>query len=330
MDTLDIFKFLIWIQQQQYTKHQMEKKGLSRKASHAGSWYTDDSEDLRELLAVALSAAEKKSPATGLVKLVIGPHAGYAYSAKTAAWAYKCIDPIKYKRVILLGPSHHAPMNWCALSKCAIYETPLGNIEVDTEGIEKLSKIEGFQLMSLKQDEAEHSLEMHLPFIRHVFGKAPIKLIPIMVGNIGPDKEKYYGEVLAGYMKDDETLFIASSDFCHWGMNFDYFYYKKEDGQIFESIEKLDRRGMEIIEKNDPEGFNKYLEETENTICGRHPISITLNAVKAAGGKYETKFVHYSQSNKVKQMTEFSVSYAAAYSAKLPQNWLLLGLRLCV
>lgn len=26
----------------------------------------------------------------------------------------------------------------------------------------------------------------------------------------------------------------------------------------------------------DSEGFSKYLEETQNTICGRHPIAILL------------------------------------------------------
>ena len=296
----------------------MEKKTLTRQASHAGSWYTDDSEDLRNFLSTCLASAEAKFTGPGLIKLIIGPHAGYSFSAKTAAWAYKNVDPSKYKRVILLGPSHHSPIDCCVLTKCTAYETPLGNIEIDTEGVGKLVKTEGFKYMSLKQDEEEHSLEMHIPFIKLVFGKTPIKLIPIMVGSIDFKKEQKYGKALVDYMKDDETLFIASSDFCHWGMNYDYFYYKKEDGQIFECIEKLDRRGMALIEKNDPEGFHAYFEETENTICGRHPIAIMINAIKEAGWKHETKFVHYSQSDKVKQASEFSVSYAAAYSAKIP------------
>lgn len=32
---------------------------------------------------------------------------------------------------------------------------------------------------------------------------------------------------------------------------FDYTYYKKEDGAIYQSIEKLDKAGAEFIEKHD-------------------------------------------------------------------------------
>lgn len=43
-----------------------------------------------------------------------------------------------------------------------------------------------------------------------------IKIIPIMVGSISERKERMYGELLAKYLVDPQTLFIVSSDFCHW------------------------------------------------------------------------------------------------------------------
>lgn len=48
-------------------------------------------------------------------------------------------------------------------------------------------------------------------------------------------------------------------------------------GAIHKSIEALDRMGMEIIETGDPDAFKQYLQEYENTICGRHPISVFLH-----------------------------------------------------
>lgn len=59
--------------------------------------------------------------------------------------------------------------------------------------------------------------------------------------------------------------------------SFQYTYYNKDDGEVYQSIEKLDKRGMELIEKHDTKGFQKYLDETDNTICGRNPILILLN-----------------------------------------------------
>jgi len=48
---------------------------------------------------------------------LIGPHAGFAYSGPTAAWAYINVDPRLYDRVVLLGPSHHAYLgDRCALT----------------------------------------------------------------------------------------------------------------------------------------------------------------------------------------------------------------------
>jgi len=65
------------------------------------------------------------------LKAIIGPHAGYAYSGPCAAWSYINIDPTKYSRVFLLGPAHHTYTDGCALSKCSVFETPLGDIEID-------------------------------------------------------------------------------------------------------------------------------------------------------------------------------------------------------
>lgn len=56
-------------------------------------------------------------------------------------------------------------------------------------------------------------------------------------------------------------------------------HYDKKHGAIHKSIEVLDRMGMDIIETGDPDSFKQYLSETDNTICGRHPISVFLHVI---------------------------------------------------
>lgn len=63
---------------------------------------------------------------------------------------------------------------------------------------------------------------------------------------------------------------------------FNYTYYDKKHGPIYKSIEALDRMGMEIIETGDADVFKRYLSEFDNTICGRHPISVFLHVRFAA------------------------------------------------
>lgn len=54
-------------------------------------------------------------------------------------------------------------------------------------------------------------------------------------------------------------------------------HFDKKHGAIHKSIEALDKMGMDIIETGDPEAFEQYLLEFDNTICGRHPISVFLH-----------------------------------------------------
>ena len=57
--------------------------------------------------------------------------------------------------------------------------------------------------------------------------------------------------VLAPYIKDPKTVFVISSDFCHWGSNFEYTPYDPSKGEIWESISAMDHEGAELIESQD-------------------------------------------------------------------------------
>ncbi|XP_058115709.1 uncharacterized protein LOC131258410 [Magnolia sinica] len=281
-----------------------------REAAHAGSWYIKDpiklGQDLDEWLR-----------ATGLAKCpdvrgVIAPHAGYSYSGRCAAYAFANIDPAQISRVFLLGPSHHYYTPKCALSKATTYKTPLGDLPIDLEVNEELWGTGKFELMDLEVDEAEHSMEMHLPYLAKVFHGTPVKIVPILVGALNSENEAMYGRLLAKYVDDPQNFFSVSSDFCHWGTRFNYLHYEKKYGEIYKSIEALDRMGMEIIETGDADAFKKYLSKFENTICGRHPISVFLHMQRNCSTKIKINFVRYEQSSKCKSTRDSSVSYASA------------------
>ena len=102
---------------------------------------------------------------------------------------------------------------------------------------------------------------MHAPYVKKIFGDHDIKLIPIVIGSVSYKKEQEFGKILSDYFKDDETLFIISSDFCHWGDSFDYMPIgedKKEPVSTF--IERMDKEGMDAIEQQDSKRFNDYLK----------------------------------------------------------------------
>ncbi|CAO1628993.1 unnamed protein product [Parajaminaea phylloscopi] len=314
-----------------------------RRASHAGSWYTDDGAELNGQLDHWLETVASAEPVLGRRKAIIAPHAGYSYSGPTAAYAYKQIPERsdEIRRVFLLGPSHHYYLDGCALSNCSEYATPIGSLPVDRQLTQELYATGEFEYMSRKTDEDEHSLEMHAPYIRKVF-HPEITLVPILVGSISTSTEAHYGALLAPYLADPANFFVISSDFCHWGSRFSYTFYRpspsanplhlssrnapNKDTPIHQSIRDLDHEGMDCIVVDGPSGktarqsrddFAAYLRRTKNTICGRHPIGVLLGAMahlEEDGAVRETRcrFTQYQQSSACLSVRDSSVSYASA------------------
>lgn len=210
----------------------------------------------------------------------------------------------------MLGPSHHVYTNKCMLSKMNEYETPIGNIKLDRKVINELYATNLFEMMSKDVDEDEHSIEMQLPYIAKMMEGADYTLVPVMVGSISSSSEEEYGKIFAKYFDDPSNFFVISSDFCHWGKRFSYTYYEPNDGKIYESIEKLDRMGMDAIISQDTDKWYPYLKKYKNTICGRHPIGVFLQSLKYSNTKVEIEFVYYAQSSQCVDRSDSSVSYA--------------------
>mmetsp|Transcript_33027 Transcript_33027/g.78242 ORF Transcript_33027/g.78242 Transcript_33027/m.78242 type:complete len:299 (+) Transcript_33027:216-1112(+) len=288
----------------------------ARAASHAGSWYSANKTELDRQLSKWL---QDVTPSSHLLpsRAVIAPHAGYSYSGPTAAHAYRHLDPTRINRIFILGPSHHYHLTGCAISGHASCETPLGDLSVDRSANQELMSTGMFEVMSERVDSEEHSIEMHLPYIYKVMEGAPhpYTIVPVMVGNLSPEKERQYGVLFSKYMEDAGTFFVVSSDFCHWGNRFSFTHYDPAHGEIFQSIENLDKAGMEIIESQSPEAFLSYQQQYHNTICGRHPIAVLLNILKEGppqNSRFNLQFVKYAQSSPCRTQQDSSVSYASA------------------
>ncbi|KAN0100663.1 Memo-like domain containing protein [Tylopilus felleus] len=280
-------------------------------------------------------------------RAIIAPHAGYMWSGRAAAWAYRCIETKGIKRVFILGPAHHVHLNRCDVSGCDHYATPLGELRIDKETVGDLKGTGKFGTMSIDTDKDEHSIEMHLPYVYQIFKDSDITVVPILVGSINQSQQKAYGSIFAPYFADPENFFVISSDFCHWGRSYGYTFYYPESlpsdvpgiylkshaqqnlsqRPIYDSIHDLDHEAMDILtlspssEGNSPAAdshmkFLEYLDRTGNTICGRKPIGVLLgmlSEIEKEGKKAKLQFVRYEQSSKCTGVTGSSVSYASAY-----------------
>lgn len=65
-----------------------------------------------------------------------------------------------------------------------------------------------------------------------------------MVGSLDPQTQDYYAQILVKYFDDPNTVFIISSDFCHWGKRLT-FLKKNNSGIFLDSTTLITKKRME-------------------------------------------------------------------------------------
>jgi len=205
--------------------------GRSRPTAVAGRFYPSEPERLQSMLAAMLAeTATQEQPAP---KALIAPHAGYVYSGPIAARAYATLATARtrIRRVVLLGPSHRVYVRGLALPSVQEFESPLGAVPLDTEAVRRLRALPQV-CVSDDPHAAEHSLEVHVPFLQHVLEK--FTLVPLAVGDATPEEVAEVLELLWG---GEETLIVISTDLSH------YHHYDvacRIDAATCEAIENLE------------------------------------------------------------------------------------------
>lgn len=175
----------------------------------AGRFYPADPGRLAELVAEYLEAASRSGPAP---KLLIAPHAGYAYSGPIAGSAFAQLAPLRQRirRVVLLGPSHHHWFSGIAMVDADVFATPAGDVPVDRTALEEVASLPQVQWLAAAH-ENEHSLEVELPFLQQVL--EGFAIVPLVLGEVAAEDAARVLEPLWG---GEETLIVVSSDLSHY------------------------------------------------------------------------------------------------------------------
>ncbi len=268
----------------------------------AGQWFPASASGLRDDLSERLrgiTPIRKQNICAAVV-----PHAGYRFSGAVAGGVYMRIDPKPLKRIVVMGPSHYASMpNQLSIPEATHFRTPLGELSVDTAFADQLRKLP-FVISEPRAHEREHSDQIQLPLIQHCLSTQ----IPVVCIVCGQFDSKHLVEAAAAVraLLDEGTLFVASSDFTHYGASYGYVPFTQN---VEKNIETLDMGVFELFARKDFQGFLKYLDETGATVCGRDPLAFLLAMMP------EDAIVHktgYDTSGKMLHDRSNSVSYIGA------------------
>ena len=226
---------------------QTAKEPVVRPATQANRFYTGNAKELGEEVDSFL-ALHHDDVVYNNVAAVIVPHAGYYFSGNVAAAAYMASSHHPFKRIFLLGPSHHEWIDGASVNTEAdYYATPLGNVKVDQETALLLTKADSVFRYEPRAHDREHCLEVQLPFLQRRFGEDSVPpIVPIIISTNDFQKLKRIADKLRPYFTD-ENLFVVSSDFSHY--------------PSYEDACEVDAKTGKAIESGDVEKFITVLEE---------------------------------------------------------------------
>lgn len=290
--------------------------GTPRPARNAGTWYSGSPDALRRDMANAFKGSKKDFDDEPILAL-IGPHAGFRFSGQVAAQTYARVNPDAVRRVFLFGPSHYHGFLGAALppENMSAYYTPLGDLPIDRQAVEKLKGKPMFEGPPAAHIP-EHSLEMHAIFIAERFPGA--KIVPLVVGEFPDAKSIEKAADSLRPLLGPGDLVVVSSDFTHFGFNFNYTPFSDN---IPERLEKLLDDATEPLLKADLAGFSKHLAKTADTICGREPIKLLLALLPEGSGGEEAA---RDFSGRMTANYSTSVTYEGLVF-KNPKGWSVVG-----
>jgi len=197
---------------------------------------------------------------------IVAPHAGYYYSGPVAAHAYKELaDDGVFDTAVILGPNHTGYGYPVSVWVGAAWNTPLGEVEINKTLAQKLLG------EVIKADETahvhEHSIEVQLPWLQHLYRK--VKIVPIAMLTQDIETARTVGKAIS--QADDNLILIASSDFTHYEP---HPVAVEKDGCMIEAIVALDE-----------EELYKRCERLNCTMCGYGPVASVIVAAKEMKAK---------------------------------------------
>jgi AmmeMemoRadiSam system protein B len=262
----------------------------------AGRFYPSDPETLREEVQAFLSQASQQRPVRALGCIV--PHAGYVYSGHVAGavFAELRIPPL----CLVLCPNHTGVGHALAVVSEGAWETPLGNVPIDTAFAAALKKRCPLLLEDSTAHRSEHAAEVELPFL--LMCEPNLTFVPIALGIGQFEALAQLGEAVADVIADHkgDVLIVASSDMNHYESD---AVTRIKDQSAIEPILRLDARGLHDV-----------VTQQHISMCGFGPAVAMLTAAKKLGAS-SARLVKYATSGDISGDRDMVVGYAGVIVA---------------
>lgn len=277
-------------------------KPTKRPPAVAGMFYPSNEQELRSVIDQSFRNTKfgpgMPPPALQERRIygVVTPHAGYVYSGAVAANSYYQISANDFDTVVMVGPNHYGIGSGVATMKSGVWETPLGQVQVNGELAAEIAKKSGIIDFDDFAHSRDHCLEVQLPFLQTI--KSKFTIVPIILIMQDIDTAFDIGKAIADTIaeKPEKTMLVASSDLTHYEPN---MMAHEKDNELLKAVLALD-----VLK------FYAVLERMDISACGYGAIASVMVAAKNLGAT-RGELLKYATSGDVTGDTDAVVGYSS-------------------
>ncbi len=277
----------------------------ARRADLAGSWYPGRESACRKEIE-GFSGASRPCPGdpAGAVGGIV-PHAGWAFSGRIACNVIKCLNHGSDPETCIIFGHHMHPQSDNLIMSKGRWETPLGEVEIDSAVAEELTAEFRFTEETASHYQHDNTIEVQLPFIRYFFPGT--RIVPIGVPPRAASLEiaRRAAQISKGMGK--RTIVLGSTDLTHYGYNYGYTPKGVGEGAV-EWVKRVnDRRVVNLMIEMDARGVIKESLEYHNACCSG-AVGAAIVAARELGAQ-KAREVEYINSYDIRPDNSF-VGYA--------------------
>ncbi len=310
-----------------------------RKPAVAGQFYPEDRETCLAEIRQCLPA---EVPGEGLPVPLLGglvPHAGWTFSGALAALVFAAV---KRRRgtvgtFVICGAAHGYFGSEPVVDGSDAWETPLGTTTIDAS-LRQVLLDSGAVIADSSAHRHEHSIEVQVPFIQHLFPDA--RIVPIIVpaaesalglgkaladaslahsgwegGKSSNPQSAIRDHVTPGSDRGPQSpIFIGSTDLTHYGPRYGFTPMGIGSDALHWASKVNDRQFIDLALSLEPRHLLANALENGNA-CGPGAAAAVVAAAKQLGAKQGVLLAH-TNSNEIMlremgTVSRDSVGYAA-------------------
>ncbi len=276
-----------------------------RKAILAGSWYPAEASACQREIETYLDEATFVPKPESRFSGGIVPHAGWYFSGSIACNVINCLKDDAPIDVFAVFGMHLHPGSPNYMMTEGAWETPFGDIEIESSLANELSDRFPFTIETAHRHTQDNTIEVQLPFIRYFYPDA--RLVPIGVPPAVKSLEIGRAAVQIARELGLKIKIIGSTDLTHYGPNYGFSPKGGGEKALNWVMQENDAGVIKAMKTMDSANIIKQALENHNACCAG-AAAAAIEAMKKMGAR-NAELVQYATSYN-KSPGESFVGYA--------------------